>query len=66
VNFGEKHSQTIMGMQMASAYVGITLMPFLFGKIASFTGYGFLMGFLGIFLLLIFGMTREMNRKVKQ
>jgi fucose permease len=65
VNFGEKHSQSIMGMQMASAYVGITLMPFLFGKIALSTGYEFLLGFLGIFLVLIFGMTREMNRKVK-
>lgn len=65
VNFGEKHSQTIMGMQMASAYVGITLMPFLFGKLASFTGYGFLLGFLAIFLLLIFGMTSLMNRKVR-
>lgn len=64
VNFGEKHSQTIMGMQMASAYVGITLMPFLFGKIATFTGYSFLLGFLGIFLLLIFLMNRQMNRKV--
>ena len=64
VNFGEKNSQSIMGVQMASAYVGITLMPFLFGKIAIFTGYGFLLGFLGIFLLLIFTMTREMNRKV--
>jgi len=66
VNFGAKHSQTIMGMQMASAYVGITLMPFLFGKIAVFTGHAFLLGFLGIFLLLIFGMTRQMNRKVAQ
>lgn len=65
VNFGEKYSQTIMGFQMASAYVGITLMPFLFGKIASFTGYGFLLGFLAIFLLLIFGMTSLMNRKVR-
>ncbi len=65
VNFGEKNSQTIMGMQMASAYVGITLMPFLFGKMASFTGYGFLLGFLAIFLLLIFGMTSLMNRKVR-
>lgn len=65
VNFGEKHSQTIMGMQMASAYMGITLMPFLFGKIASFTGYSFLLGFLGIFLVLIFAMTNLMNRKVK-
>jgi fucose permease len=64
VNFGEKHSQTIMGMQMASAYVGITLMPFLFGKIAIFTGQGFLLGFLGLFLILIFGMTRAMNQKV--
>jgi fucose permease len=65
VNFGEKNSQTIMGMQMASAYIGITLMPFLIGKIASFTGYGFLLGFLAILLLLIFGMTSMMNRKVR-
>ena len=64
VNFGEKHSQSIMGMQMASAYVGITLMPFLFGKIATFTGQGFLLVFLGVFLILIFGMTRQMNKKV--
>ncbi|GMQ30291.1 MFS transporter [Algoriphagus confluentis] len=64
VNFGEKHSQRIMGLQMASAYVGITLMPFLFGKIAYFTGHGFLLGFLGIFLVLIFGMTKQMNSKV--
>ncbi|OYX22842.1 MAG: MFS transporter [Algoriphagus sp. 32-45-6] len=66
VNFGEKNSQFIMGIQMASAYVGITLMPFLFGKIAFFTGYGFLLGFLGIFLVLIFTMTRTMNQKVTQ
>lgn len=64
VNFGEQNSQTIMGMQMASAYVGITLMPFLFGEIAVLTGHAFLLGFLGFFLLLIFGMTRQMNRKV--
>lgn len=64
VNFGEKNSQSIMGFQMASAYVGITLMPFLFGKVAIFTGYGFLLGFLGFFLALIFAMTRMMNRKV--
>lgn len=63
-NFGEKNSQSIMGMQMASAYVGITLMPFLFGKIAFFTGYEFLLGFLGLFLILIFSMTRLMNQKV--
>lgn len=64
VNFGSKNSQTIMGMQMASAYVGITLMPFLFGKLAFFTGHGFLLGFLGICLAAIFLMTRLMNQKV--
>jgi len=65
VNFGEQHSQSIMGMQMASAYVGITLMPFLFGKISNFTGHGFLLGFLGVFLVLIFLLTRGMNKKVR-
>jgi fucose permease len=66
VNFGEKHAQTIMGMQMASAYVGITLMPFLFGKIASFTGHSFLLGFLGIFLVLIFLFYQIMNKRVSK
>lgn len=66
VNFGAKNSQTIMGMQMASAYVGITLMPFLFGKLAYFTGHGFLLGFLGICLAAIFLMTRLMNQKVSK
>lgn len=65
-NFGEKNSQTIMGFQMASAYVGITLMPFLFGKIATFTGQRFLIGFLAIFLVLIFLMTTAMNVAVEK
>jgi len=50
-NFGEKHSQAIMGMQMASAYVGITIMPLLFGKLASYVGYMSLIWFMGIILL---------------
>ena len=49
-NFGELHSQSIMGMQMASAYIGITLMPLLFGELASWLGYSALTWFLGIFL----------------
>jgi fucose permease len=63
-NFGEQHSQSIMGMQMASAYVGITIMPFLFGKIAKFAGHSSLLAFLVIFLILIFLMTMLMNKKV--
>jgi len=63
-HFGAKKSQTIMGIQMASAYVGITLMPFLFGKLAIFTGNGFLIGFLVICLCLMFMMTRLMIQKL--
>ena len=33
-NFGKGSSQTIMGMQMAGAYTGATLMPLLFGLFA--------------------------------
>ncbi len=34
-NFGEKNSQAIIGIQMASAYVGSTFMPPIFGLIAN-------------------------------
>jgi fucose permease len=33
-NFGKDCSQTIIGMQMASAYTGATLMPLAFGLLA--------------------------------
>ncbi|MEE3468594.1 MAG: MFS transporter [Eubacterium sp.] len=35
VHFGEDRSQAVIGVQMASAYVGTTLMPPLFGVIAN-------------------------------
>src|SRR5690606_25503300 len=63
-NFGEKHAQAIMGVQMASAYVGITLMPLFFGKLASYLGYSFLLGFIGLVLVLQIMMTYNLNRKV--
>lgn len=37
-NFGRENSQAIVGIQMAAAYTGSTLMPPLFGFIASATG----------------------------
>lgn len=63
-NFGQKYAQPIMGVQMASAYVGITLMPLLFGKLASYLGYSFLLGFIGLMLVLLILMTYELNRIV--
>ncbi len=35
VNFGKENSQAIMGVQMASAYVGTTVMPPLFGLLGN-------------------------------
>ena len=32
-NFGKKYSAAVIGLQMASAYVGSTFMPMLFGKL---------------------------------
>lgn len=40
VRFGRKHSQSIMGYQMAVAYVGSTFMPPLLGFLASLFGIG--------------------------
>ena len=37
IYFGKKASPTIIGLQMASAYLGTTLMPFIFGLIQSKT-----------------------------
>lgn len=32
-NFGEKYSAAVIGLQMASAYIGSTFMPMVFGNI---------------------------------
>lgn len=40
--FGAAHSQSLMGLQMACAYLGTTCMPPLFGWLASHTGTGLL------------------------
>ena len=32
-NFGERYSASVIGLQMASAYLGSTLMPMVFGHI---------------------------------
>jgi fucose permease len=65
-NFGEKYSQAIMGIQMASAYVGITLMPLLFGRLASWFGYSFFLWFIGIVLIIKIYMNYVLNRIVIQ
>ena len=64
-NFGVENSQAIVGVQMASAYTGSTLMPPLFGLIANMTGVFVFPLFLLFFLLLMLVMTRLLNKSVR-
>ncbi|WP_419068809.1 MFS transporter [Candidatus Allofournierella excrementavium] len=63
-NFGAENSQGIIGMQMASAYVGSTLMPPLFGLIANRTGLGWMPLFLALLILLMITMLEATFRTV--
>ena len=63
-NFGKTNSESIMGMQMASAYVGITLMPFIYGKLASFIGFSSLIFFLVIVLAIQIYLNNDLNKRV--
>jgi len=65
-NFGEKHSQAIMGIQMASAYIGIMVTPLLFGKLATYTTYTSLLWFIAAILLIMIYMTNSLNRTVQK
>ncbi len=64
-NFGAENSQAVIGVEMASAYVGTTFMPPLFGLIAQYIDIGYLPLFLAVFLVLLFCMTELLNRTVK-
>lgn len=63
-NFGAENSQGIIGMQMASAYVGSTLMPPLFGLIANRAGLGWMPLFLALLILLMIAMLEATFRTV--
>jgi fucose permease len=63
-NFGSEKSQAIMGIQMASAYIGTTFMPPLFGQLASYLSFKTFPFFIGGILLLNILMVELVNRKI--
>ena len=63
-NFGADKSQAVIGVQMASAYVGTCLMPPLFGLIANRISASLLPVYLLIFLVLMAVAHERMLRKV--
>lgn len=65
VIFGQQASQSVMGIQMAFAYIGSTLMPPLAGALTHLAGMGFLPVFvLGLTALLLI-MSERINRRLR-
>ena len=52
VNFGKKHSAAAIGLQMASAYVGSTFMPMVFGILQEHIGIAMMPVYLLIFAVM--------------
>lgn len=65
-NFGADKSQAIMGIQMASAYMGTTLMPPLFGLIAEHVTITLMPIFLAAIIVLMIVMVEKMNIAVRR
>ena len=61
-NFGRENSQAIIGVQMASAYVGSTFMPPFFGLIAQHLSIKLYPVFLALLLAVLLVMTERLNR----
>ena len=65
MNFGKENSQSLVGIQMASAYCGSTLVPPLFGFIAQHINIALYPFFTAVFVILLFVMTERVNGTVK-
>jgi len=63
-NFGKGNSQALVGVQMAAAYAGSTLVPPLFGAVAGVTGIGIFPVFLFLLLMATAGMAIRLTKTV--
>lgn len=64
-HFGAEKSQAIIGVQMASAYIGTSFMPPLFGLIANHVSIALFPAFLALALILMAAMYQALERKSK-
>jgi len=63
-HFGEEHSQALVGIQMASAYTGLTLVPPLFGVMAGWWSASIFAPFLFFFFVINVGAVVALNKSV--
>ena len=64
VHFGRKYSAAAIGLQMASAYVGSTFMPMVFGILQQNTGIGIMPVYLLIFALINIALLETAYRQI--
>ncbi len=65
-NFGAENSGSIIGIQMASAYVGTTFIPPLFGLLGRLLGFEIMPIYLAVFVVLMITMTELTFRVAKK
>lgn len=61
INFGADLSQSVIGVQMAAAYVGTCLVPPLFGLIAQYINIGLYPVFMAVILILMVIMSEKLH-----
>ena len=67
-SFGREYSQSIIGMQMASASLASTIMPMIFGSLASafdFSIFPFFLGALLLISILLIEASKKKSRRLK-
>lgn len=65
-NFGQKYSASVIGLQMASAYLGSTLMPMVFGHLQQTLGIGIMPAYLFVFAALNFVLLEKTYHVLKE
>lgn len=66
VNFGKRHSAAVIGLQMASAYIGSTFMPMVFGHLQQALGISIMPFYLLFFAVLNIGMLEMSYRRIRR
>ena len=63
-NFGRQNSAAVIGLQMASAYIGSTFMPMVFGHLQQAVGISIMPVYLAVFAVLNIGLIEFAYRRI--
>ncbi len=65
-NFGKRNSAAVIGLQMASAYIGSTFMPMVFGLLQQAFGIGIMPVYLTVFAVMNIGLLEYAYRRIEK